>query len=223
MGSSLTAARVVSNMQVNLHCDVLSHLEAPVLLFFGKCSTLIWQTLLSLDLGKIHFVARVTFKKRYECPPYLAICVVSFRGSCTTIFWQMFNSHLADFIDCGTATYSVPASFLIKSGQWSFHYEEKERRTRLGLAWLGLVQLGLSVHLHQLIFTFCLASWLGPKKQDFWPKIDCSQMKLPTFVNPPADSSSKIGHDFIYKVVQKLKSSKNYFHKKMFSQTSIFF
>ena len=33
-------------------------------------------------------------------------------------------------------------------------------------------------------------------------------------MNPSADSSSKIGHDFSNKVVQKLKLSKNNFNKK---------
>ena len=39
-------------------------------------------------------------------------------------------------------------------------------------------------------------------------------MKLPNFVNPSADISPKIGHDFSNKVVQKLKLSKNSFNKK---------
>ena len=39
-------------------------------------------------------------------------------------------------------------------------------------------------------------------------------MKLPNFVNPSADGSSKIDHGFSNKVVQKLKLSKNYFYKK---------
>ena len=56
-------------------------------------------------------------------------------GSKGTIFWQTFNSHLADFIDCGSRSASeaarelvakekkgTAAAFLIKSGQWSFHY-----------------------------------------------------------------------------------------------------
>ena len=64
------------------------------------------------------------------------------------------------------------------------------------------------------IFTFCLASCQGPKKQGFGPKIDCIQMKLPNFVNPFADKSPKIGHDFSNKMVQKLKLSNNCFYKK---------
>ena len=39
-------------------------------------------------------------------------------------------------------------------------------------------------------------------------------MKLPNFVSPSTDSSSKIGHAFTNKVVQKLKLSINYFYKK---------
>ncbi len=39
-------------------------------------------------------------------------------------------------------------------------------------------------------------------------------MKLPNFVSPSSDSSSKIGRDFSNKVVQKLKLAKNAFYKK---------
>ena len=40
---------------------------------------------------------------------------------------------------------------------------------------------------------------MGPQKQGFWPKINCSQMKLP-----------KLGIILVHnKVVQKLKLSKN--------------
>ena len=46
---------------------------------------------------------------------------------------------------------------------------------------------------------------MGPQKQGFWPKINCSQMKLPNFVSPFTDSSSKIGRDFSNKGVLKLK------------------
>ena len=51
---------------------------------------------------------------------------------------------------------------------------------------------------------------MGPKKQGFWPKINCSLMKLPNFESPSSDSSSKIGHDFSNKVVQKMKLSINH-------------
>ena len=39
-------------------------------------------------------------------------------------------------------------------------------------------------------------------------------MKLPNFVSPSSDRSSKIGHDFGNKVVQKLTLSINIFYKK---------
>ena len=39
-------------------------------------------------------------------------------------------------------------------------------------------------------------------------------MKLPHFVNPSADRSPKIRHDFSNKEVQKWKLSKNSFNKK---------
>ena len=55
---------------------------------------------------------------------------------------------------------------------------------------------------------------MGPQKQGFWPKINCSQMKLPNFVSSSGDGLSKIGHDFSNKVVQKLKLSINHFYKK---------
>ena len=65
-----------------------------------------------------------------------------------------------------------------------------------------------------MIFTFCLASCMDPQNQVFWPKINCSQMKLPNFVSSSGDGLSKIGHDFSNKVVQKLKLSINHFYKK---------
>ena len=54
---------------------------------------------------------------------------------------------------------------------------------------------------------------MGPKKKGVWPRINCSQMKLPNF-GFPGDSSSKIGRHFSNKVVSKLKSAKNVFYKK---------
>jgi hypothetical protein len=47
---------------------------------------------------------------------------------------------------------------------------------------------------------------MGPKKQGFMPRINCSQMKLPNFGSSSGDSSSK--------VVSKLKSAENAFYKK---------
>ena len=55
---------------------------------------------------------------------------------------------------------------------------------------------------------------MGPQNQGFWPKIKCSQMKLPNFVSPSTDSSSKIGRHFSNKAVLKLKLAKNAFYKK---------
>ena len=63
---------------------------------------------------------------------------------------------------------------------------------------------------------------MGPQNQGFWLKINCSQMKLPNFVSPSGDGSSKIGHDFSNKVVQKLKLSINHFYKKC-AHKQIFF
>ena len=54
---------------------------------------------------------------------------------------------------------------------------------------------------------------MGPKKQDFWPRINCSQMKLPNFGSPSGDKSSKLGVILENKVVLKLKSAKNAFYK----------
>ena len=54
---------------------------------------------------------------------------------------------------------------------------------------------------------------MGPKKQGFWPRSNCSQMKLPKFVSPSGGSLSKIGHHFSNKVVLELKSAKNAFFK----------
>ena len=55
---------------------------------------------------------------------------------------------------------------------------------------------------------------MGPKKQGFWPRINCSQMILPNFGSPSGDSLSKNGRHFSNKVVLKLKSAKNAFYKK---------
>ena len=51
-------------------------------------------------------------------------------------------------------------------------------------------------------------------RQGFWPRINCSQMKLPNFGAPSSDGSSKIGRHFSNKAVLKLKSEKNAFYKK---------
>ena len=51
-------------------------------------------------------------------------------------------------------------------------------------------------------------------RQGYWPRINCSQMKLTNFGSPSSDSSSKIGRHFSNKVVLKLKSAKNDFLQK---------
>ena len=55
---------------------------------------------------------------------------------------------------------------------------------------------------------------MGPKKQDFWPRINCSQMKLPNFGSPFGDILSKIARYFSNKAFFKLKLAKNSFYKK---------
>ena len=55
---------------------------------------------------------------------------------------------------------------------------------------------------------------MGPKKEGFWPRINCNQMKLPHFGSPSGDSWSKIGRHFSNKVALKLKSAKNASYKK---------
>ena len=64
---------------------------------------------------------------------------------------------------------------------------------------------------------------MGPEKQGFWPRINCSQMKLPNFVSPSGDSLSKIGGHFSNKVVLKLKSAKNAFYMKFFFRKNLMF
>ena len=53
---------------------------------------------------------------------------------------------------------------------------------------------------------------MGPKKQGFWPRINCSQMKLPNFGSQSSDSTSKIGRHFSNNF--KIEVSKNAFYKK---------
>ena len=55
---------------------------------------------------------------------------------------------------------------------------------------------------------------MGPKKQGLWPRINCSQMKLPNFVSPSRESSSKIWHDFSNKVGLNIKLPKTISNKK---------
>ena len=67
---------------------------------------------------------------------------------------------------------------------------------------------------------------MGPKRQGFWPRINCSLMKLPNFGSPFGDGSSKIGRHFCNKEVLKLKSAKNIYKKgapKLIFFNEIFF
>ena len=53
---------------------------------------------------------------------------------------------------------------------------------------------------------------VGPKKQDLWPRINILEGIF--FLNLSLNvSSSKIGHDFSNKVVQKISVEKNVFNK----------
>ena len=54
---------------------------------------------------------------------------------------------------------------------------------------------------------------VGPKKQDFWPRINIFEGFLKKNLSMNA-SLPKIGHDFSNKVVQKLALEKNVFNKK---------
>ena len=55
---------------------------------------------------------------------------------------------------------------------------------------------------------------VGPKKQDFWPRINILEGKKFKKILSMNVSLSKIGHDFSNKVVQKLTLEKNVFNKK---------
>ena len=57
----------------------------------------------------------------------------------------------------------------------------------------------------------------GPKKQDFWSKINSKQMKLTNLVFLSFDRKKKIGRHFSNKAVLKLKLEKMFFfYKKWF-------
>ena len=58
------------------------------------------------------------------------------------------------------------------------------------------------------IYFNCLTSCLGPKKQGFWPKINCTQRKLPNFVNP-CDFPSEFSMSKIIQIIQIFFSMNN--------------
>ena len=73
----------------------------------------------------------------------------------------------------------------------------------------------INIH-HWWIYTFCVTSCMGPKKQGFWPRINCSQMKLLDFKSPSGYSSSKSANfglsKWIFYVKNHLNLSKKNFH-----------
>ena len=50
---------------------------------------------------------------------------------------------------------------------------------------------------------------MGPKKQGFWPRINCSQMKLPDFESPSGDSLSKSANFGLSKCIFYVKNHRN--------------
>ena len=50
---------------------------------------------------------------------------------------------------------------------------------------------------------------MGPKEQGFWPRINCSQMKLPNFESPSGDSSSKSANFGLSKWISYVKNHPN--------------
>ena len=67
-----------------------------------------------------------------------------------------------------------------------------------------------------------ISKMVGPKKQDFWQRINiCTERKKKKVMSMNV-KLSKIGHDFCNKVVQKLTKEKKCFKKKL-SPKLIFF
>ena len=56
---------------------------------------------------------------------------------------------------------------------------------------------------------------VGPKKQDFWPKINILKGNHCIWIIPGAPVRQKLGMILENKVVQKLKLEKNVFYKKL--------
>ena len=62
---------------------------------------------------------------------------------------------------------------------------------------------------------------MGPKKQGFWPWINCSQMKLPDFESPSGDSLSESANFGLSKWIFYVKnhsdlSEKNFIEEYQF-------
>jgi hypothetical protein len=61
-------------------------------------------------------------------------------------------------------------------------------------------------------------------KQGFWPRINCSQMKLPDFESPSSDSSSKSANFGLSKIIRiflKKKFIEEYQFRRTFFVKSI--
>ena len=55
---------------------------------------------------------------------------------------------------------------------------------------------------------------MGPKKQGFWPRINCSQMKLPDSESPSGDNYSKSANFGLSKGIFYVKNYSNLSKKK---------
>jgi hypothetical protein len=62
---------------------------------------------------------------------------------------------------------------------------------------------------------------MGPKKQGFWPRINCSQMKLPDFESPSGDSLSKSANFGLSKQIFYVKNHPNLSKKKFFKNINL--
>ena len=81
-------------------------------------------------------------------------------------------------------------------------------------SWSNLVTKGLYITVKgvaPIIVNICFSprNCLGPKKQGFWPKINCSQMKLPNFVSPSGESLSKSANFGLSKWIFYVKNHPN--------------
>jgi hypothetical protein len=56
---------------------------------------------------------------------------------------------------------------------------------------------------------------VGPKKQDFWPRINIFEAKEKLKILPMNDGPSKVGHEFINKSFSNLNLSKKLFLTKV--------
>ena len=59
---------------------------------------------------------------------------------------------------------------------------------------------------------------MGPKKQRFWPRINCSQIQLPDFESPSGDSLSKSANFGLSKLIFSVKNHSNLSKKKFIEE-----